>query len=77
MSVLKLAVLFAGVPAAILVGVTVLVYLPSLFSRRRRAEQGTTVPAKRDPVARQAVRGGANAAESSAHADESGAVAAH
>lgn len=76
MSVVKLAVLFGGVPAAILVGVTVLMYLPSLFSRRRRAERGqTTVPAKRDPVAREANR--PSTAAKSVHSEESDVAVAH
>lgn len=76
MSVVKFAVLFGGVPAAILIGITVLMYLPSLFSRRRRAERGqTTIPAKRDPIARQAHR--PSTAPKSAHSEESDVAVAH
>ena len=68
MSIVKVAVIFGGIPLAILLVVTALVYLPSLVSRKRRDERAqTTIPAKRIPAAQQGERTSTAPAESAAH----------
>jgi hypothetical protein len=66
MSIVMVAVVFGGIPLAILVGVTALVYLPSLISRKGRdARSQSAIPAKRIPSEQQGER--TSTAEASAH----------
>lgn len=57
------ALVFGGIPLAILVGVTALVYLPSLISRKGREQ--SAIPAKRIPAEQRGER--TSTAEASAH----------